>query len=431
VLVAIPALADAPEIVVRTSAELIEAIEAGPGARTIRLRAGRYMLEAPLRVPDGVALVGEGVMRLDAEGLPDRFTPGTVTTLVAGDRFVGDVVTLGDGARLEKLRIESPDRAEGPRDPPAANVVVIVSRRPGDRVRAALRDCEIVNHSGGGIGPVLPAGRAIAVLTVNPRAGTPPHDGALVSATIERSIVRNTTGSDSIFSINFASAGTVELDLEGNRLEGTFGTAGGVGRPDRVRGSKAVVRSRGNLYVYSGGPYSVGWVLLGASVSPHAEIPSQGAESSSVRVESEDDRIEGFRVGVMAAAGRLVKDLPGSIVGNRVEVSLRRLAVRTVGEGAVDLSLHGALHMQGPGNVAEPEASNRLADNVLRVSIRDSSGSGPRGNQYAHASLSGAADIAHRNRLEIAETRAEFLESNARFDPAPGAGFFTAPRGGR
>ena len=65
--------------------------------------------------------------------------------------------------------------------------------------------------------------------------------------------------------------------------------------------------------------------------------------------------------------------------------------------------------------------------NVLRVSIQGSSGSGSRRNVYANAWLSGDADTAGRNRLEFAASRAEFLESNADFAPAPDARHFLTP----
>ena len=101
-----------PEITVSTATELIEALSAEPGARKIRLRAGRYTLAAPLTVPDGVELAGEGVMQLDPDGLPAGFVAGTETALVAGEQLQGNVVILGDGTLLRGVRIEAP-----PRDP--------------------------------------------------------------------------------------------------------------------------------------------------------------------------------------------------------------------------------------------------------------------------------------------------------------------------
>ena len=192
-----------------------------------------------------------------------------------------------------------------------------------------------------------------------------------------------------------------------------------------------MLRSRGNLYVKDGGTESTGWGILGASVAPHAEIGGGGAESSSVRVESQDDRIEGYRVGIHAAAGRLVAAMPGTVMRNRGELTLRGIRIRSVGEGAADLSLHGALSESESGNETGPEAPMNAQGNVLRVSIQGSSGSGLRRNVYANAWLSGDADTAGRNRLEIAGSRAEFLESNADFAPAPDARYFLTPADGR
>ena len=91
---------------------MIEALSAAPGARKIRLRAGRYTLTAPLSVPDGVELAGEGVMHLDPDGLPAGFVAGTETALVAGEQLQGDVVIVGDGTLLRGVRIEG--RRAGP-----------------------------------------------------------------------------------------------------------------------------------------------------------------------------------------------------------------------------------------------------------------------------------------------------------------------------
>jgi hypothetical protein len=419
------------EISVSTATELIEALKPEQRARKVRLRAGRYTLEAPLSVPDGVELAGEGVMRVDADGLPAGSVPGTETILVASERLQGDLVTLGDGTLLHGLRIEGPARDAGHRDATAGgHVVVIASRRPGDRLQATLRECEIVNHGD------FRVGRAVVVMTRNPGAGVAWHQGARVSTRIERSIVRNNADSNSVFAINFAGGGTVALDLERNRFEGTLSLAGGGGLPDRVEGATATLLSRNNLYVSSGGTYPAGWQIIGGSVSPHL-LTTEGAESNSVRVESRDDRVEGYRIGILASAGRLVSGMPGVVKRNRGELLLSRLTIRTVGDGATDLSLHGALTDDNRGVPAEPAtrpaATTRAEDNVLRVSIQGSTGSGHRKNVYAHVSPDDFAATAtgqHSNRLDFTGSRAQFLDSNAAFDPAPDARHFL-PQGDR
>jgi hypothetical protein len=380
-------------------------------------------------VPDGVELIGVGVMRTDPDGLPTGFAPGAETVLVASERLQGDVIALGDRTRLQNLRVESP--AASADQPRAGNLVVIASRRAGDRVKATLSECEIINHTPVGFSPAGPTGHTIAALTRNPGAGAPWHEGARVMVVVERSLVRSMTGIGSVFALNFASAASIELDFERSRFEGSMGIVGGVARPDPVHGASTVLRSRGNLYVKGGGTFPNGWGILGASVAPHAEIGGGGAESNSVRVESQDDRIEGYRVGIYAAAGRLVAAMPGTVMRNRGELTLRGIRIRSAGEGAADLWLHGALSVSESGDETRPEAPMNAQDNVLRVSIQGSSGSGLRRNVYANAWLSGDADTAGRNRLEVAGSRAAFLKSNTGFDPAPGAGYFAAPVGGR
>lgn len=418
-----------PEITVATSTELIEALEPGQRARRIRLRAGRYALAAPLSVPDGVALEGAGVMQLDADGLPTGFVPGTESMLVASEGLAGDVITMGDGASLRGLRIEGPDRAAASGDASAAgNVVMIASRRPGDRLKTYLRDCEIVSHDRVHFNDRGPTGRTIAVITRHRRAGSAWHQGSRVSVSIERSIVRHRLGGNAVFAINFAGGASLELNLERNRIEGHLGVGGGAGRPDRVTGSSATLRSRNNVYAGAEGYFPIGWAIIGGSVAPH-ESRTEGAESNLVRVESHGDRIEGYRIGIRAMAGRLISGMPGVARSNRAELLLSRLRIRTVGVGAADLSLHGALIEDEPsapaaGTVARPEG------NVLQVEILDSSGSGHRGNVYADSSPPDppvAAPGQHTNCVVFLGSRARFLDSNTGFDPAPAARLFRTP----
>lgn len=429
-LVASPALAGpTPEITVRSAAELVEALRPERQARLIRLHAGRYPLAAPLAVPDGVELAGAGVMRFDPDGLPAGFVPGTETVLVASDGLRGDVVTLGDGVLLKGLRIEGAALVPGKGSEASGNIVVIASRRPGDRLEATLHECEVVNnrefgYAGG------PTGRAVVVMTVNPD-GAAWHEGARVFARIERSIVRNTSDSNTVFAINFAGGGTIELDFERNRFEGSIGATGGAGRPDMVRGASTTLRSRGNLYLGTDGPYAVGWQLIGGSVSPHHPL-TEGAESNLVRVDSQDDRIEGFRVAVEAVAGRPIVGVPGQVVNNRGELLLSGLRIKSTGESPVDLSLHGAKLFRPRG--ASMAAASGTEGNVLRVTLRDSTGSGPRANVYADRSPPEFAVLAtapRSDRLEISGSRTEFLESNSSVDPAPELRYFTTPASDR
>ena len=117
-------------------------------------------------------------------------------------------------------------------------MLVIASRRPADQLKATLRECEIVNHLEPGSNSLGPTGRAIVVMTRHRVAGAAWHQGAHVSAAVERSIVRNTSGGNSVFAINFAGGGTIALDFERNRFEEALVVAGGAGRPDKVTGAK-------------------------------------------------------------------------------------------------------------------------------------------------------------------------------------------------
>lgn len=419
----------APEVTVATATELIEALEPGQRARRIRLRAGRYALAAPVSVPDGFELEGEGVMQVDPDGLPMGFAHGTETTLVASEGLEGDVITMGDGASLRGLRIEGPDRVAASGDASAAgNVVMIASRRPGDRLKAFLRDCEIVNYESVGFNDIGPTGRTIAIITRHRRTGSDWHQRSQVSVSIERSIVRNRSDGNAIFAINFAGGASIVLDFERNRIEGHLGVAGGAGRPDKVTGSSATLQSRGNLYVSAGESYPIGWAIIGGSAAPHEPL-TEGAESNSVRVESHGDRIEGYRIGIRAMAGRLISGMPGVARSNRAELLLSRLRIRTVGVGAADLLLHGALIEDEPGAPAAGAVA-RPEGNVLQVEILDSSGSGHRGNVYADSSPPDSPVSApgqHTNCAGFLGSRARFLYSNTGFDPAPAAHQFLAP----
>jgi hypothetical protein len=303
--------------------------------------------------------------------------------------------------------------------------VLIASRRPGDRLRATLRDCEIVNHGSFGAGPGSPTGRAIVVMTRNPGGGVAWHEGAQVATSIERSIVRNEFDSNAVFAINFAGESAVALELERNRFEGVLMVVGAAGRPDKVTGARATLRSRDNVYVSAGGPYPAGWFIVGGSVGPHDPL-TQGAEANSVHVDSQGDRIEGYRIGILAAAGRLIHGLPGRVANNRGELLLRDLRITTVGDEAADLSLHGAFLESRP-DPASASTVNGAEGNVLRVTLHDSIGSGHRQNVYAHGSptdLAATGAAQRPDRLEFTGSQAQFLESNPGFSPVPDSRLF-------
>ena len=165
-------------------------------------------------------------------------------------------------------------------------------------------------------------------------------------------------------------------------------------------------------------------------MAPHEPF-TEGAESNSVRIESQDDRIEGYRIGIHASAGRKIAGMPGTVRHNRGELVLSGLRIKTVGDRAADLSLHGAWLETEPG--ASVPTVESVEGNVLQVTLLDSTGSGHRENVYADRSppeFAAVGAVPHSDRLEFTGTRALFLESNTSFDPAPGERSFPrAPAG--
>jgi len=127
---------------------------------------------------------------------------------------------------------------------------------------------------------------------------------------------------------NFAARGAVTIALEGNRFEGYLTVGAGVSRPDAVTDSVMRIESRGNRYLRSGRD-RYGWLLLGGSTSPHfleAGIP--GAGRTALLVDSTDDRIEGFRQGIQAAAARRIGGQSSLLMDNRLELRLRGTRIR-------------------------------------------------------------------------------------------------------
>ncbi len=418
-----PDSAQAP-IMVRTSGQLAEALQPVNVGRRILVARGAYRVDRPLQVPDGATLEGEGVMTFDADGLPAGFATGTETVLRVIAGFHGQVLTLGHGSALRGLRVL--DLANTPSRPSLrqGNVVYVVSRAPGDVIAASIMECELVNPNLVGFSDAGPHGHGVVALTLNPNLGAPPaaHEGARVSVHVWRSIVRTHTGAV-VFANNFASRGAVMVALEGNRFEGYLTVGAGVSRPDAVTGSLTRIESRGNRYLRSGRD-RYGWLLLGGSTSPHFLEPGiPGAARTKLLVDSTDDRIEGFRQGIQAAAARRIGDQSSLLVDNRLELRLRGTRIRSDGEGAADLVLQGAMsevaQAEGPG---EFPAGNR---NVLRVVMQDVSGSGQRRNVYANVvGPKGFENQGVGNRLEVTGDATSFVRSNGSIDPPPNAQFF-------
>ena len=361
------------------------------------MRAGTYEVDVGLTVPKGATLEGEGVMR--GGDLPTGFAAGTVTKIVALGSFTGDLLTLMDDVSLRRLLLEDVVGRTG-------NVVGVVSHAPRRSVSASIFECEIVNPNSAGAGLEGPTGGGIVALTRNPgrEEAPPPHEGARIKVKLERSIVR--APDRALFAMNFATRGRIKVELEENVIGSTLEAIGGISRPDEVSRATIAIASHANLYAATGS----GWQIGGGS-SPRFETTT-GTFLNRVEVKSKDDRIEGAQTGISAFAGRRGDAGPSS--GNAVELKLRDLVIRTNGGAhAADLVLVAA---RSEGGTLPPGDWN-----TLRVSMRDSTGSGARLNEYAHVF---PADFGIGNKLEIDGSPDDFADDNAGFDPAPPAEFF-------
>ena len=296
-------------IVVTTAAELEAALTPANAGKRILVRAGEYEISQALTVPDDATLVGEGDMTFDDAGLPTGFAPYGRTVLRSTAALVGDVLTLGDGARLRGLVIEDAAGRQG-------NPVVVSSRAAGDFVSAELVECEIVNPNPSAIVPEGSIGRALKVITLNPNLGLdpPPHEGAVLEVRMTRSIIRSPGAGIGVFAINFASHAEIRLDLQRNVIGGGLNLSGGVSRPDAVTGASLSVRSRRNLYRSdSVVPTPTGWSLIGGTTAPIPGLVSGASTFNTLQMDSRNDTIDGFQTGILAMGGLRTGPLPDPI----------------------------------------------------------------------------------------------------------------------
>ena len=373
-------------------------------------------------MPDGVSLVGSGEMQ--GGKLPTGFKPQTETKIVALASLKGDVVTLGDGASLQKLTIADVADRSG-------NAVGVRSRAPFDSVTASIVECEIVNPSEGGGNVDGPEGGGIVVMTRNPGgpAAPRPDTGARVELSMSRSIVRSAKGASALFAINSASAGRLDIHLTENRFEGRLDVVGGIPRGDEVTGAEIAIHSSDNLYAPLV-PFPNAWTIVGGSSPPPFFPSGPGASSGHVRVDSSGDRIEKTVLGIMAMASRRFGMQFGPNSDNRVVLNVRALTLKTIAAEGVrpaDFVLAGAASM-GPG--PDPELSEFPPGdrNVVSVLLRDTKGSRRRANSYAD--VSGPRfpwNVGIGNRLEFFGTTVEFANSNSQINPAPPDKFFINP----
>lgn len=412
-------------IAVSDAAGLMAALSPANAGRRILLQAGTYAVSAPLTVPDGATLEGEGVMQFDGGGLPVGFAAGGRTTLTMTANVPGAMLTLGNGAAIRRLQVADLAGRGG-------SVVAVFSRRAGDRVAASITESEIINLSPMGVSPDGPTGNGVLVLTLNPNLGAEPaaHESATLTAGVTRSLIRSPAGGVGVFAFNFAALGSVSVSLAGNVVGGGIVANGGVSRPDAVHDAKVAIESRRNLYRDdSPDPCAtphLGWNLTGGS-GPPAPLPVPETSRNALRVHSVDDRIEGFANGVVATGSRRFFPAPiaGPSTDNRLELELIGGTISTPSCGGApfvrDLDLAGAL---AGGDDFSPGNGNSLS-----VVLRGMTGSGARFNRYESAlGASGplSAELQGSNRLEFAGSPRAFAATNAAIAPAPGAGHFTS-----
>ena len=420
---------DENAISVSSSDELVAALVPENTGRRIRVLLGTYNVSQPLVVPDGATLEGEGEMLLDGSGLPTGFAAGTRTTLTMTANTPGDVLTLGNGATVRRLAIEDLAGRIG-------NAIGVVSRDAGDHVTATIAEVEISNPNAHSVAPSGPTGCGVTVLSQNPNLGSDPpaHSGAVITATIARSLIRSpATGTGcGLFAFNFAPSASVSVTLRSNVVGGGIIANGGVSRPDAVHDSRTTIHSRRNLYRDdSPDPCAsrhLGWNLTGGSGSP-APLQVPETARNSVRFHSLHDQIEGFTTAILAVGGRrfFASPIAGPTTANSVDLALLGTTISTSACGGAtpvaDFRLAGALVSNAslvPGE-----------GNTVRGVIRGVTGSGPRYNVYADVlGPTGplpAGPPGTGNRLEIVGNARAFARTNRAIDPAPGAAFF---RGG-
>lgn len=414
-----------PAIIVSNSAELVAALASENAGRFIQVRAGDYNVTQPLTVPDGVTLKGQGVMLFDGAGLPTGFADGTRTTLTVTANTPGDVLTLGNGVTVSGIAIDDMPGRVG-------NAIGVVSRDAGDQVSANIDEIEIVNPNAHSIVPSGPSGCGVAVLTLNPNLGSdpPPHTGAAIAARVTRSLIRSlSTGTAcGVFVFNFAPLGSVSVALEGNVVGGGIIASGGVSRPDAVHDSKTTIESQRNLYRNDSpdhcAPQRLGWNVQGGAGVPAPLVIGETARNA-LRINSLDDRIEGFTTGVLAAGGRRFFALPtaGPTTANSADLELIGTTVATPSCGGAsfvtDFLLAGA---------TVTSASLAPGDgNTLRAVMQGVTGSGLRSNVYANV-LGPTGPVIPAtgtgNWIEIAGTLQDFTQTNRAIDPAPAPELF-------
>jgi hypothetical protein len=317
-----PVAAEPPPSTVDTAAKLIDALNRAAPGDTITLRSQEYRVGVPLLVRDRVTLRGAGEMQFN-QGLPTGFKQGTKTTIIGNRDLAGNLMTLSDGSKAEKLVLQGPSRfQEDDAGPIGGNVVAVASRRHDDSVSATIEECELINNVESAGGADGPTGGAILAYTRNPKgATTPPHVNAKITVEVTRSIVHNThEDGKAAFAMNFASHGNVTINLTKNEIRGPLDVIGGLSRPDAVEDATTTIISHGNHYSPRAASDVEAWHIVGGSSWPFGGNATTNSNSASIQ--STNDQIENFQVGIKAVGGRRFSINHGTCSDNTVNLKL-------------------------------------------------------------------------------------------------------------
>ncbi|NJN53031.1 MAG: hypothetical protein HC809_15965 [Gammaproteobacteria bacterium] len=375
-------------------------------------------------IADGIALRGDGRMRRDESGIAIGFDPDTETAIRATAGFTGDLLTLGNGASIRGLVVQ--DIGAGPAGTTRiGNVVAIKSRGPDDVVAAAIVECEILNPNVMGFSDEGPHGYSLLVVTLDPGLGQapPPHAGASLVVQIRRTVIRAVERGGGVFAINFAPHTKTELSLRHNRIEARLAATAGVNRPELVTSAVTAVESTHNIYsIASRQPSTYAWSLIAASGSPHHNPRGPtGATSNTLRMRSQDDRIEGASSGILAVTARRVLRDARPLDENVLDLDLNRLRIAS-GADAADVTFYSTL---SAAEWVEGTTFDVGDGNRLRVRMNDVHGSGPRNNLYAIHAGPKAAIVDKGNQITIGGDAAAFARANPGIVPTPPAELFT------
>jgi hypothetical protein len=269
---------------IRTADDLIAGLSQATAGDTISLLGQEYQVDVPLLIPNGVTLRGVGVMQV-IDGLPVGFQ-GTTTKITAKANLEGNLLTLGNGSKVEKLVLQNASQAHEDGNGRGGSIVAVASRGSNDSVSATIDECELVNKIKSDFGTDGPVGGAVLVYTRNPqRPDPPPHENADVILELTRSIIRTPKDGKAVFAMNFASRGEVTINLTNNDIGGPLDVIGGLSRPDAVGHATTTINSNRNSYSVQGASDVAAWQVIGGSSSPFGGNANTDSNSAFCRFE--------------------------------------------------------------------------------------------------------------------------------------------------